>query len=135
MGASIRMIIACRAVDSGTLNTWWRNNIDKEGGDAFNVPLQLTTDPPGTVRAYWAGVSLYPEQAKTIAAKMAQMAAIAFPADWDSLTLAEQRQWYQDNKAVLLSAARVRIRFCNSGETWDDPDELLAEAGYQRAVL
>ena len=132
MSAPIRLIIACRAADSGALNTWWRNNVDRDGGDVFDVPLQLTTDPPGTVRAYWAGVSLYPDQAKTIAQKLAQMSAISFPADWDSLTLAQRKAWFVANKAALLSAGKVRIRFCGIDETWDDPEALLAEAGYRR---
>ena len=62
---------------------------------------------------------------------MAQMASISFPADWDASNLAQKRAWFVANKAMLLSAAKVRIRFCGVHEIWDDPEEMLADAGFR----
>lgn len=135
MSTTLRMIIACRAADAPALNAWWRANVDPEGGDTFDVPLQLPTDPPGTVRGYWAGVTLTPAQVIVVVQKLCQIAAISFPADWSTSTLSQKKAWFLANKADLLTTGKVRIRFCGVDDQWDDPELLLAEAGYQRAVL
>ena len=127
-----RLFVVIPNASKASFNTWWANNIDTGGaGDkTFSIPLSATGNLPAT---YWgACTALTDAQFKTAAQRLCTLANITFPANWESMTRNEKRDWLRSQIVPIWQAIGVGIRVDDNDATWSDYDAALASVNLKR---
>ena len=126
-----RLLIIVPVARQAAFNTWWAVNIDTVGaGDkTFTTSLNasgLEADPP---THYWACMSLTSAELKKVVLRLLQLAGITPPADWDTFTRDEKRDWLRGQIPAIRTAIGVRLLVDDNDRQWDDYSAVLGRAG------
>lgn len=124
----VRLIIVVPLNRRAAMLTWWRANID--AGEVLDVGLNASGNGPAT--HFWLNTSLTLPDLKKIALRLLNLASIAPPTDWESMTWQQRKQWLLDQRQAIRTATGIRIRLADNDGFWDRPEDELSSAGLKR---
>ena len=116
-------------------NTFFKNNadLDPDGGErTFTMMLNPSGSAANPVTHRWAFMALTNPGIRRVVVRVCQDAGLAFPADWDTRTRAQKRQWFLDNAAAILAAIGCRLFHCDNDGGWTDAAAELTAAGLKK---
>lgn len=111
-----RLTIIVPAARCAALNAWIKANVDTTGGDWFTPSLSATGNEPATHAA--CGVALTEAEGKKLLGRLAAASGISQPANWDTMTRQQKKQWLMDQKAAIRSAIGVLVVGMENGGEW-----------------
>jgi len=107
--------------------TWWMANVDASDTNLLSVGLSATGSAPAT---HWAAcAALTDVQFKKVMQRLCNLASITPPANWDSMTRTEKRDWLRSQIVPIWQRAGIGIRVDDNDGTWDDYRAAVATAG------
>jgi len=130
-----RVFFIIRQSQRASFNTWWAANIDTGGaGDqTFSVPLSATGNLPAT---HWGACGAFTDsQFKQIVQLLITLTnnvptgSITLPANWDTMTQAEKRDWLRSQIPTIRSVLGVTILADDNDGVWDDYEAEIARRG------
>jgi hypothetical protein len=122
-----RFVLVVPQARVGSFNTWIKTNIDPAGGDWLIVPLSPGGQAPATHA--WAGFSATDDQARKLIIRLCQMANIAQPAGWDTMSRKQKIQWVASQRGAIYAALGVWIEPADNECDWPDPQAILLGVG------
>jgi hypothetical protein len=127
-----RFVLVVPQARVSAFNTWIKANIDPGGGDWLIVPLSPGGQAPATHA--WAGFSATDDQARKLIIRLCQMANIAQPAGWDTMSRKQKIQWVASQSPNIFAAIGVWIEPADNEGDWPDPAGVLLRLGLLRAA-
>lgn len=127
-----RVLLAIPAAQRATYNAWWANNIDTDGAGnrTFTAGLNatgLSTDP---VTYYVANTALTNQQLRKIIVRLCALAGLTIPADWDTYTRQQKRQWLAANWPTIRQRTGVRAMVLDDNDgAWSDYTAAITAEG------
>ena len=126
-----RLLIITPAARRPAFNSFWAANVDTDGdgGRTFTVPLNATGDPSTPASHFWACTSLTTAQLTSVVKRLAQLASLTPPPDWETFTRNQKRDWLRSQIASIRTATGVRLIVDDNDSIWNDYDAELTRAG------
>lgn len=122
-----RILLIAPAARCAALNTWVRNNRDPTGSGWFVPSLSATGAAPATYAvACWSDTDA---GLRTWGLRLAAMAGISLPADWDERTRQQKKQWITSQRGTIWDAIGVWVY------AWHNDADWTAEEGSLDAAL
>jgi hypothetical protein len=100
-------------------NTWIRNNLDATGGDWLTVSVSMTGSMPYTHALFSAALTV--AEIKKVMQRLCNLASIAPPVNWDSMSRAERKAWLISQRSAINLAIGVYIQVSDNDGSWDNP--------------
>lgn len=109
------------------LVTWWLANVDATDINLLSVGLSTTGNAPAT---HWASCAALTDiQFKKVMQRLCNLASITPPANWDSMTRDEKRDWLRSQITPIRQSTGIGIRVDDNDNGWDDYQAAITAAG------
>jgi hypothetical protein len=138
-----RVLIICPSSRRTAMVNFWNANIDPgQGAATWSVPLNATGNPADPITHYVISGAFVPADLTRLVTRLCTLAttagtSITPPANWQTMTRAEQLDWLRDTLPSIRQATGIAVvRDDNDGE-WSNADATLEALGLKRiqAVL
>lgn len=97
------------------------------------VPAAGADDAPASHQ--WSYGCYTRPQLKIIAGRLAALTGITLPANWDTLTHEQRKQWGRSKQEEILAAVGVLVvPEINTDATWDRTDDALTAMSLKRRI-
>lgn len=116
-----RLVIITPAARRAAINTFFATQLD-EGGDAFTVGLNASGSQDDAITHYWNNRSYTPQELKKLMQRLCNLANILPPADWDTITRQQRKQWLLNQRQTIRNATGIWIMVADNDKQWDDPN-------------
>jgi hypothetical protein len=127
-----RIILVVPAARVAAFNTWVRNNLDAAGADWLAASLSVLGSAPATHAL--CNAALVPADCLKVLRRLCTLAAVTPPADFDTYTRAQKKQWVVDSRAAIRAATGIRVFLADNDGAWDSVGDVLSAAGLQRIL-
>lgn len=119
-----RITIILPVARVASFGAWWTANIDPSDDCSAWPALNAAGDnSPATHR--WCCTALTLPQVRKLMVRLCQASGITQPAQWDSWTRAQKRQWLLSNRAAIRAAIGVWIGSADNDQAWERFDDHL----------
>src|SRR5687767_4331326 len=96
-----RFTVIIPAASKDAFNNYIKNNVDSVGGErTCTIGLSASGSAPAT--HYWSSIALTNQELLKIAQRLAILAGLSQPSNWDSMTRAQKKQWFLDNRQTII---------------------------------
>lgn len=124
-----RVLLIIPAARINGINAYIKAQVDPAGGDWFTANLSASGSAPATHA--WCNAALTDVMGRKLLLRLVQQASIPEPADWDTKTRQQKKQWLLDQRATVRSRTGVWVVPMHNDDVWDDPAEALTVMGLQ----
>lgn len=127
-----RLLFVVPAASVTAFNTWIRNNLDASGGDWLVANLSASGSAPFSHG--WCCFAATIPELKKVMQRLCTLASITPPADWDTKTKAQKKQWLVDQRQPIQTATGIRVHEMNNDGVWDNVQLALTAMGLQTPI-
>lgn len=125
-----RLVVIIPAAHRTALNNFFATQLD-EGGDAFTIWLNASGSNQDAITHYWNNRSYTPAELKKLMQRLCNLANITPPADWDTMTKQQRKQWLLDQRQAVRDATGIWVMAADNDGQWDNPQDGLAHESLQ----
>lgn len=123
-----RLLLIIPAANQAAMNNFWAQQIDTDGAGHLTFTVGLSASGTGVPSHYWTSTALTPAQLRKVMVRLCNLAVISQPANWDTMTRQEHKQWFGQQKPTIRANIGVRVQLSDNDGAWDDPHvERVAE--------
>lgn len=126
-----RILVLIPAALASDYNAWMSGTLDPDGGErTFTIGLNATGNPADPVTHYVCCIALTAAQLRAVLDVLCPQAGIAFPGNWDAMTVDDQRDWTRQQAPAIEAATGLRAAAVDDNlGTWSDYAAIIATAG------
>lgn len=123
-----RLALICPVARQAAFNAWVHSSgLDSSGGPWLTVGLSPTGNTPAT--HFVCNAALTNQELRLVMVRLCQLASIAQPASWDTMSRQQRKQWLLDQRTPIRTATGIGILpFDNDGQ-WDSVEDVLVALG------